>query len=78
MIVHRELSIHLVVSDNSRQLDRFIDYLQQMPHVRVARGNGLSHAMDSCDAIITVGGRACQQCEAQLSPFVQKGGGGSS
>ena len=75
MIVHRELSIHLVASENNRQLDRFIDYLQKMPHVHVARGKEHSHAMESCDAVITVGGLASRQREAQLSPFVQKGGG---
>ena len=75
MIDHHELSINLVVSEFSRELDRFVDYLRQMPHVRIDRANGLSQPMDSCDVVITLGGRDCQQCESLLSPFVRNGGG---
>ena len=75
MIVHRELSLNLVVSEISRELDRFVNYLSQMPHVQIDRANGLSHALNSCDVVITAGGSDCQQWGSQLSPFVQNGGG---
>ena len=75
MILHPNLTIRFVVDESSAELDCFLAYLKRMPHLQVACADAPPSDLESCDVVVTAGGRACRQCEPQLSPFVREGGG---